>query len=91
MKLDVRPEDLRAAAATVATAADLLFDADRTFAGEASATVGDVGNTVVAAAIRTADKTHDAVHAIATDLRHFATALHHLADLYPGVDQAAVR
>jgi hypothetical protein len=90
MELAIRPADLHAAAALLATCAGRLEDAGLTFARRAQHNVPDLGSKALPVAVRGTAATERAIGVITTDITALARALDRLAEYYPRVDTTAV-
>jgi uncharacterized protein YukE len=91
VKLEVRPEELAAAAARLAAEAGRLDDATTEFARRGDVEIPMLGRNAVDSCAASARRTEAAVRTIAHDLDELARAMRMLAELYVQLDRSAVR
>jgi len=90
VELAVRPEDLHAAAVSLAACARRLDEAREAFARAAAREVPSLGQAAVEAAATSAGRASQAVEIIGHDIDELGRALRLLAALYDEVDRGAV-
>jgi hypothetical protein len=90
VELAVKPEDLHAAAVSLASCARRLDEARESFAGAAAREIPSLGLEAVEAAATSAGRAQQAIAIIGQDIDELARALRLLAVLYDEVDRRAV-